>query len=261
LQLYVINLDRSPDRLKHITQVFNALNLDFTRISAVDGKNLSEAELANVTQIRKWPKPLTRGEVGCLLSHRECLRQGVEQGAPFFAIFEDDIMLSPQASRLLRDDGWIAAGTDIVKLDTVGKLCLLEPLQQTPIAPYALGRLISKHYCTGGYIVSRETAIQLLDLTEQAFAPIDEIYFNPECGFLLEANVQQLVPAIVMQAGLTSTIRPAPALEADQKRRQRSRRPLWQRLKSEGQRYRRRYLCPFRLKWLKGYYWGKIPFN
>jgi len=259
LQLYVINLDRSPDRLTHITAVFTKLGLDFIRVRAVDGKTLSEQEFASVTQMRNWPLPLTRPEVGCLLSHRACLRLGIEQGAPYFAVFEDDIKISPHALPLLQSYDWISPGVDLVKIDTANIDCLLEPLQKTPFKPYGLGRLISKHYCAGGYIISRKAAAQLLEITQQAFAPIDEIYFNPDCGVLPTLNVQQLVPAIIIQTGLKSTIRHPPAPDTVRKKR-RPRRSLLQRLKKEGQRFHRRLWRPFWLKWLKGYYWNKIPF-
>jgi len=268
LRLYVINLDRSPDRLAHVTQVFKELGLEFTRVAAVDGRALSDEEFAHWTKERNWPKALTRPEVGCFLSHRECLRLGVEQGDPYFAIFEDDILLSSGAPLFLRNDDWIENGTDIVKLDTAEIDCWLEPLRKSSVESYRLGHLISKHYCAGGYIVSREAAQRLLTVTEQAFAPIDEIYFNPDCGFLQTVNVQQLVPAPVIQAGLKSTIRQPPALDKNKHKRVKKThtpRPFSDTLKREVLRFYRRHLRPigiiFWYKWLKGYYWGKVPFG
>jgi len=264
LQLYVINLDRSVDRLAHIRDIFAAQGLEFIRVRAVDGKALSEQEFAKVTQRCDWPRPLTRGEVGCFLSHRECLQRGLEQGEEYFAVFEDDVLLSPHVGALLRNPDWIMPDTDMVKLDTAGKTCLLEPLRKIHLERYSLGRLVSKHFCTGGYIISRQAARRILALTEQAFAPIDEIYFNPLCGVLQKTNVLQLVPAVVVQTGHPSTIRHDPSLYAGKNRRRRARsnprRPFMQRLRREGQRIYHRFLRPFWLKWLRGYYWGKIPF-
>jgi len=207
LQLYVINLDRSPDRLARITKVFAGLGLEFTRVAAVDGNMLDETEYQSlIADSRLWDLPLTRNEVGCFLSHRECLRLGVEQGDPYFAIFEDDVTLSPHITRLLKEHDWIKSGTDMIKLDTANADCKLKPLRKTGVKPYRCGRLVSEHCCAGGYIVSRQAAIRLLSLTQRAFSAIDNIYFDPYCGILQTLNVQQLVPAPVIQAGLESDI-------------------------------------------------------
>jgi len=228
---------------------------------AIDGKALSDQEFASVTQVRNWPLPLTRPEVGCFLSHRACLAMGVESGAPYFAIFEDDIKISPHGLSLLQNYDWISPGVDIVKIDTADIVCFTQPLRKTHLPPYKLGRLVSKHYCAGGYIISRNAAIKLLEITQQAFAPIDEIYFNPACGILQTLNVQQLMPAMVIQVGLKSTIRhdTPPHTGSDTGKRQH--RPLTQQIAREAQRFYRRRLRPFWRKWIRGYYWGKIPFH
>ena len=38
LPVYVINLDRSIERLKHASQQLQGVGIDFTRIVAVDGR-------------------------------------------------------------------------------------------------------------------------------------------------------------------------------------------------------------------------------
>jgi len=260
LRIFVINLDRSPDRLAHITNEFSRLGLEFARIAAIDGNALSDEMFAHWTRERNWPKPLTRPEVGCFLSHRECLRVGVEQGDPYFAIFEDDVILSPHATFFLHDHAWIEPGIDIVKLDTASIKCLLQPLHKSNVASYRQGRLVSKHYCAGGYIVSRDAAIQLLATTEQAFAPIDEIYFNPDYDILKTLNIQQIVPAPVIQAGLVSTIR-QPSQSKGRCKGHPPLRLLPQRLAKEIRRFYKRRLRPFFYKVVKGYHWEKIPFG
>jgi len=62
----------------------------------------------------------------------------------------------------------------------------------------------------GGYIIAKRAAAELYQITREAFTPIDEIYYNPDCGILPRFNIQKMVPAPVKQAGLPSTIRGQP---------------------------------------------------
>lgn len=269
MKLYVINLDRSKDRLEHVTTVFSKVGLSFDRVSAVDGRALPDEEFKRLTSVRNWPLELTRTEVGCFLSHRECLRLIAEGDDHFGAIFEDDIILSPKAALFLENWDWIPEGVDIVKIDTAEIDCLIGPVSAKLSAGYRLAPLISKHYCAGGYIVSKDCARRLYELTEYATAPIDEIYFNPDCGVLQTLDVQQMFPAPVIQAGLVSTIR-GPK-EPDQPRMKkkrikkpkhlRSQLPFSQKVVREIKRIGRRHIQPIWVKWLSPNRWGKIAFK
>jgi len=279
LRLYVINLDRSPDRLAHITKVFADLELKFTRIPAVDGNEIDEAEYQRQRKDSLWDPPLIRTEIGCFLSHRKFLQMVVDQDEPYAAVFEDDVKLSPHIKPLLSNYDWIKSNTDIVKLDTANTDCWLKPLRKIGINPYQCGQLISAHCCAGGYIISRKAAIRLLALTGQAFSPIDNIYYDPYCGILQTINVQQIVPAPVVQVGLESNIWKGYDLRLGERKHVQTKniqpgikkislpakRTLLYTLKRELLRFYRRYLRPFGIKlwyeWIRGYHSGKIPFG
>jgi len=120
LKLYVINLDRSHECLAHMQAIFEQLGLDFTRVAAVDGNSLPEEEFLQLTKKCRWHHPLTRGEVGCFLSHRYCLHLAMASEAAYTAVFEDDIIMSPHIVPLPHDGHWIPEGTDMIKLDIAG---------------------------------------------------------------------------------------------------------------------------------------------
>jgi len=260
IKCYVINLDRSKDRLTHMNRVFNQQGLTFERVRAVRGEDLSEEKFNHLTSKHHWLYPLTPNEVGCFLSHRECLRQIAAGSEPWGAIFEDDITLSPNIHLFLRHVDWIPEGTDIVKLDT-GKInCAVKQpvfINMGGVSThYQLAQLVSKHYCAGGYIVSKQCAKKLYELTEYVTAPIDEIYFNPNYGLPRQLNVQQMIPALVVQQGnIESTI------EEHRKTMKKKYRPLKLRLQREIQRaYRKHLLLPW-LARVRGCRVGKIPFK
>jgi len=255
IKCYVINLDRSKDRLEHITRIFGEQGLVFERIAAVDGRLLSEEELGRLTAKSTWQPKLTASEVGCFLSHRKCLRQIAEGNEPWVAVFEDDVILSSSIKILLQEDSWIPQNTDIVKLDTNKTICTLSRRKIINIArkKYYLSRLLSAHYGTGCYIISRQCAKKLLDLIQAIKAPIDVIYFDPNKGLLHQLNIQQVIPAPVIQSGMTSTIEKGKKVKEVL--------PLHAKLTRE---VRRIYHKNLRATWqtlTRGYYIGRIPFK
>lgn len=96
---FVINLDRDKARLASVTQELAANAVDFTRLSAIDGRAMSRAELrGNTTWMGRHL--MTRGMVGCYLSHRRCWEHLANNNddplaAPHALIFEDDVALAP----------------------------------------------------------------------------------------------------------------------------------------------------------------------
>lgn len=258
MKRYIINLDRSEDRLEHIKTTFEQAGLDYIRISAVDGRSLPEEEYQRLTQIRNWPKKLSHSEVACFLSHLKCLQLIAEGDEPYGIIFEDDVELSPNVKLFLNDWDWIPKNVDIVKLDTAEIVCVLGRFNVTLPNKYHLAPLITKHYCSGGYIISKECAQRVCRQNKQITAPIDEILFNPECWGHHSIRVSQLFPAIVKQIGLESTIRSS--VPRDYKHKP-SNRPFLKKVYREFKRAKKRYMIPWCLKTFLRYYWGIVPFK
>jgi len=97
VRLYVINLERSPDRLAHLRQQFAKFGLDFTRIEAVDAWHLSAAQRQDVQSRNIWTQELTGGEIACFLSHAKALEKFIADNLPYGVIFEDDVILGKLA--------------------------------------------------------------------------------------------------------------------------------------------------------------------
>lgn len=98
---YLINLDRSPDRLAIMTDRLAAAGIAFERIAAVDGMTLSDAEFREQTRENRFYKPLRRGEVGCYLSHLLALQRFIDSSRPYGLLLEDDLVLPDDLAGLL----------------------------------------------------------------------------------------------------------------------------------------------------------------
>lgn len=82
----VINLDRSPERMRSISQQLVARDLHFERLPAVDGRKLAQEELSRLEAPYDAPekfvfrKALWPNEIACFLSHTACWKKLVKSG-------------------------------------------------------------------------------------------------------------------------------------------------------------------------------------
>ncbi|WP_462157331.1 glycosyltransferase family 25 protein [Pseudoalteromonas sp. GB56] len=101
---YVINLERSQDRLARITNELNALSLDYEVVPAVDGANLLPEQLAQYDQVRNqknYHKPLSAGEIGCVLSHKKALTTFLASDYDVLLLLEDDTCLASHVHEVI----------------------------------------------------------------------------------------------------------------------------------------------------------------
>ena len=203
MRVYLINLDRRPDRLGEMRAAAEAGGFAFERIAAVDGHTADW--LRDGVVGRYSGQPLSRSEHACLESHRSFWRQLVESGDAHALVLEDDVLLAPGFADILSGD-WVPADADIVKVETFEWPLELEPALRPPgLKPKAgpgreVARLRSLSFGTAGYIVSRATAERLLRETADFPDAVDRFLFDPASPFFRDARVYQLCPAPVIQA-------------------------------------------------------------
>lgn len=100
---YLINLDRSPDRLAMMSGRLSATGIAFERVPAVDGMSLSDVQFQQQIRENRFYKPLRRGEVGCYLSHMEAMQRFIDSGKRYALVLEDDVMLPAGLAGLVAD--------------------------------------------------------------------------------------------------------------------------------------------------------------
>ena len=89
----VINLDRSPERMRSISQQLVARDLHFERLPAVDGRKLAQEELSRLEAPYDAPekfvfrKALWPNEIACFLSHTACWKKLVKSGCEWGGTF------------------------------------------------------------------------------------------------------------------------------------------------------------------------------
>jgi glycosyl transferase, family 25 len=184
MKVYLINLDRHPERLAHMRKQLNGVA--FERIAAVDGSNGPPTT-----------KGLSRFELACLESHKLAWRLFLDGPEGHACFLEDDLHVWPSLAPLTGSGSWIPTGAHSVKLDTyLQKVELGE--RKVAIGERQIARLYSRHQSSAAYILTREGAARYLELTAAASAPADYALF-PVHPRRLGLRIYQLCPAIAIQ--------------------------------------------------------------
>ncbi len=104
LEVYLINLDRSKDRLFSMKQKLLKLGLEFTRISAIDGRQtlFSNNQINEEKYSLCHGKYITATEVACYISHYNTLRKFLKSDKKYALILEDDIAFSKNFLLILK---------------------------------------------------------------------------------------------------------------------------------------------------------------
>ena len=89
-KVYVINLDRRPNRLEIFnTQISKYFINNIDRFSAIDGSTVMPNKI-----------PLLSGEIGVLLSHLEIIKECKKNNVKNVLIMEDDVYFTDEAKKL-----------------------------------------------------------------------------------------------------------------------------------------------------------------
>ena len=184
MKVYVINLDRHPERLAHMRNQLS--DVGFERVAAVDGAGNP-----------KGMRGLTGFELACLESHRNAWLLFIRRSDAHACFLEDDVHFSPDFAALVKTDGWIPPDAHSIKLDTYLQEVKLGERRPAPCSR-EIARLYTRHESSAAYILSREGAERYLALTASAVLPADYSLF-PRRPRTLGLHVYQLMPAIAVQ--------------------------------------------------------------
>jgi glycosyl transferase family 25 len=177
MRTFVINLESSKLRMAEMNQRLTEMNLAYERMPAVNGSQLSTEELHSFYQPalnkKLYRRPLSAGEIGCYMSHRNCWVKIQEQQLDLALILEDDAEMSDQLSALLSNIEKIQQPWDIIKLcDPPKKKAVLNSVQLHIDFKLCLYKKVPSR--ATGYVVSLSGAKKLLQARETFARPVDD---------------------------------------------------------------------------------------
>ncbi|XP_029474376.1 procollagen galactosyltransferase 2 [Rhinatrema bivittatum] len=107
-EIFLINLKRRKDRRDRMLQSLYEMGIAARIVDAVDGKALNSSQLKalNIEMLPGYEDPysgriLTRGEIGCFLSHHHVWKAVVDRGLEKSLLIEDDARFEPQFKKRL----------------------------------------------------------------------------------------------------------------------------------------------------------------
>jgi glycosyl transferase family 25 len=166
--VYVINLVSNRERLESFKHQYEKSDMAWKKYivyPAVVGKDLDIVKHVtpdaytrlmetDVTKRRKYHYDITRGAVGCYLSHLDIYRKIATSDKKYGLIFEDDVMIATDFyKRMLFGLNTVPGNWDIYLL---GLICLNCDVKSDYIG-------VNRFWGLHGYLVKKETAKKLVD--------------------------------------------------------------------------------------------------
>ena len=116
IPIFVINLDRSPERLRLISERLAQLNLSFERVVAVDGQKIDSTTRDSINPKRIWHH-YRDCEVACYLSHLKALGIIASRQIPRAIILEDDAVFDSDFALWADPACPLPDGVELLKLE------------------------------------------------------------------------------------------------------------------------------------------------
>lgn len=191
LPVYVVNLDRRPDRWAFMSAQLDRLGIAATRIPAIDKETLTGD---------REPSRLGSGHIACAQSHYRAMQALVASHAPAALILEDDAQVSPAILSCLQSSDWWPAAHGLIQLvgDRGRGLRLLgKPVGTTP-GGATLRPIMRREVIGCGYLIDDEAARAVLAVAPAVPMLLDHLLFDCRYSDLARRlRPLQMVPAPV----------------------------------------------------------------
>lgn len=172
MKAFLINLDKNTERLAASRAQLDKLGVEFERVRAVYGKELSAEEKRRaVNRFRWWCAKgykVRDGEIGCAMSHAVIYRRMIEEHLPMACVLEDDNRYTSRFTEV------VDAVSKMIDLDLPQVVLLTnrrENRHENPSVPKLVPTDHDQH--TAGYILTQKAAKAILRANTPIQVPAD----------------------------------------------------------------------------------------
>lgn len=190
IKTFAINLVSQNEKREHILNECEQHNIDAEIIEAVNGKELTEKQIH--TLVYDYPAcSLTRGEIGCALSHIAVYQHMIEENTPLALILEDDAILDESTNTVLD-------ALQKLEISPIPQVYLLSPSHyyfaniKSPLTKkHTLNKIVDAYYAHG-YVLNLAAAQALCSFLTPIKYEADRWGYFQQMGIV---NINCVVPA------------------------------------------------------------------
>jgi len=188
MKTFIINLDKDTYKKIIIEDLCKKHALDYEFITAIYGFQLKDDYIHSITNkqesITKIRRELSKGEIGCTLSHLQIFNKIINNNLEYALILEDDAYFDEKLlfflnnfNGFLEDWDCILLGYYIGKDDLHYKIKFMDEIKS---GNFIYRKSLDLLHGTHGYIVSKKGAEKLLKYNSKITLPIDSYTGNPK---------------------------------------------------------------------------------
>lgn len=196
MKVFLINLKKNPERLERSTARLRALGIEFERVEAVYGKDLTQNEKhAAVNGFRWWcaqGRRIRDGEIGCALSHHKIYKMMQRDNIDCACILEDDNVYRDNFKAVLDD---VERLIDLTKPQVV---LLSNCTDDRGIGDKTQIIKAKGDQWTSSYVITRPAAMAILNANLPIQAPCDSWHRWTRRGII---SLYHSFPTIAVQDG------------------------------------------------------------
>jgi glycosyl transferase family 25 len=172
--IWIINMDKSKDRLEKINKNLTELGIKFNRFRAIDGSKINKKELNNKVTFLCKNFLCNTGIIGCAESHKQLWKQLLsEKNTEHYLVLEDDVVLTNDSVKIINK---LEPKLSLYDIDFLNLYCVMPGSgfnkTEFEIDDYKFGKPFFPLQ-TCGYIISKKGAAKLLQHIEKTTYHID----------------------------------------------------------------------------------------
>ena len=174
---FLINLDRSPDRLEVVGKRLDELEIPWQRVVGIDGQKLQAQDYTGIdTKGFLWAhgRHIEIGDIGCYLSHIKALEAFLASDEDYGLILEDDVGFADDFTELMNTFLQHRQHFDVLKLSGrhAGTPIPLVWLDER----HRMVSFFTRHTGAAAYLVSRYAARRYIERLLPMQVPFDHVF-------------------------------------------------------------------------------------
>ncbi len=179
--IFIINMQKDTKRRSAITARLENFGLQSSFIEGVDGGAMSDKDIALVYDSAKrkryFGRDMTKGEIGCLLSHRNIFIKMVDEQIPVAVILEDDVIFEPDFKQALAAISVSHMKWDVIRFLGSKKIYKrgCRKIAKLGDTRYQFARLPTAPGGAHGYMLTLKAATIMLKHMQKSWIPIDTL--------------------------------------------------------------------------------------